>query len=148
MGTNINTTATTGNADQSIKIIEENLAVGKRTVETGGVRLKSRIVELPVEEQIRLRQERVNVARTTVNRPATEADFAAFKEGTVEMTESAEVPVVAKEARVVEEVSLGKEVNERNETIRDTVRKTEVDVEDLGTKNSDFITPADNSRKN
>lgn len=139
---------TTGNADQSIKIIEENLNVGKKTVETGGARLRSRIVELPVEEQIRLREERIKVNRTAVNRLATEADFAAFKEGTVEMVETAEVPVVAKEARVVEEVSLGKEASERSETIRDTVRKTEVDVEQLGTTNTDTATSIENSRKN
>ncbi len=138
---------TTGNSGQSIKIIEENLSVGKKTVETGGARLKSRIVELPVEEQVRLREEHVKVNRTAVNRPATEADFAAFKEGTVEMIETAEVPVVAKEARVVEEVSLGKEVSQRDETIRDTVRKTEVDVEELDT-NSGSVTSANSNSKN
>ena len=144
---NNNTMDTTGNASQSIKIIEENLSVGKKTVETGGARLKSRIVEHPVEEQVRLREERVRVNRTNVNRPATEADFAAFKEGTVEMIETAEVPVVSKEARVVEEVSLGKEVNQRDETIRDTVRKTEVDVEDLDT-GSNSIPSANSNRQN
>jgi uncharacterized protein (TIGR02271 family) len=113
------------------KVIEENLQVGKRTVETGGARLRSRIVERPVEESVRLRQERVTVQRTPVNRPATEADFANFKEGQIEVVEHAEVPVVAKEARVVEEVSLGKQVEERQETIRDTVRSTEVEVENL-----------------
>jgi stress response protein YsnF len=47
------------------------------------------------------------------------------------MIERTEVPVVNKNARVVEEVSLGKDVNERSETINDTVRKTEVAVTDL-----------------
>ena len=121
----------TGDANQKISIIEENLEVGKRTVETGGMRLKSRIVEHPVEEQLRLREENVQVKRNTVDRPATDADFAAFKEGEIEMVEHAEVPVVSKQARVVEEVSLGKEVNQRDETIHDTVRKTEVDVENI-----------------
>ena len=115
----------------SIPIIEENLQVGKRTVETGGARLRSRIVERPVEENLRLREERVYVNRNPVNRKATDADFDAFREGETELKEYAEVPVVAKEARVVEEVSLGKEASERKETIRDTVRKTEVDVENI-----------------
>jgi uncharacterized protein (TIGR02271 family) len=115
----------------SIPIIEEELQVGKRSVQTGGARLRSRIVERPVEESLRLREERVTVERTPVNRLATDADFAGFKEGTIELTEHAEVPVVSKEARVVEEVSLGKEVEEREETIKDTVRRTEVDVEKL-----------------
>lgn len=122
---------TTETRSASIPVIEEELQVGKREVETGGVRLRSRIVERPVEESIRLRQEHVNVERTPVNRPATEADFNTFQEGTVEVTEHAEVPVVAKDARVVEEVSLDKDVSEREETIHDTVRHTEVDTENL-----------------
>jgi len=115
----------------SIKVVEENLEVGKREVQTGGVRLRSRIVERPVEESIRLRQERVTVNRIPVDRPATEADFNTFQEGTIEMTENAEIPVVNKEARVVEEISLNKEVNESDQTIVDSVRHTEVDTEQL-----------------
>lgn len=115
----------------SVKVVEENLNVGKQEVRTGGVRLRSRIVERPVEENIRLRQERVTVTRTPVDRPATEADFNTFQQGTVEMTESAEVPVISKDARVVEEVSLNKEVTESDQTIVDTVRHTEVDTENI-----------------
>lgn len=122
---------TTSNEGTSIPVIEENLEVGKKSVQTGGKRLRSRIIERPVEESLRLREERVTVERNTVDRPATEADFAAFKESEIELTESAEVPVVSKQARVVEEISLDKEVEERQETIHDTVRSTEVDVEDL-----------------
>jgi len=122
----------TTDTNRKIPIIEENLEVGKREVQTGGVRLRSRIIERPVEESVRLREERVNVERNTVDRPATEADFSNFQERDIEMVERAEVPVVNKQARVVEEVSLGKEVEERSETVKDTVRKTEVDVENLG----------------
>ncbi|RYY08131.1 MAG: DUF2382 domain-containing protein, partial [Cytophagaceae bacterium] len=113
------------------QVIEEKLEVGKRTEQTGGVRLRSRIVEKPVEASVRLREEHVTVQRKPVNRPATEADFKTFKEGDVTLTESAERAVVAKEAHVVEEVSLGKQVTEREETIRETVRNTEVDVEQI-----------------
>jgi len=133
------TTATSSTADittegtTSIPVIEEQLNVGKRVVQTGGVRLRSRIFERPVEETLRLREERVHVNRTPVNRPATEADLNSFREGTIEMTEQAEVPVVGKEARIVEEVSLSKDVEEREETIRDTVRHTDVDVENMRT---------------
>jgi uncharacterized protein (TIGR02271 family) len=123
--------ATTGSEGMSAKVIEENLQVGKRVEQTGGARLRSRIIERPVEASVRLREEHVTVQRNPVNRPATEADFDTFKEGNIEITESAERAVVGKEARVVEEVTLGKEVTEREETIHDTVRKTEVDVERL-----------------
>ncbi len=118
-------------ADRSIPIIEENLQVGKRTVETGGIRLRSRIIERPVEEHLRLREEHVHVERIPVNRPISSADLASFQEGTIEMTESAERAVVNKEARIVEEVRLNKEVTERDEVIRDTVRRTDVDVDNL-----------------
>ena len=120
-------------ATATAQVIEENLQVGKRVEQTGGARLRSRIVERPVEASVRLREEHVTVTRTPVSRPASEADFTAFKEGEITLTESAERAVVAKEARVVEEVSLGKETTEREETIRETVRNTEVDVENLGT---------------
>ena len=123
-------------AGQSIKVIEENLEVGKRTVETGGVRLRSRIVSRPVEESVRLREERVTVTRTPVNRPVSTTDLNAFQEGEITMTEHAEVPVVSKTANVVEEISVGKEVSERDQVISDTVRKTEVDVENLSSTNT------------
>lgn len=116
--------------DGTLKVIQEDLQIGKRMVETGSVRVRSRIVEKPVEESLRLREERVRIQRNPVNRVATDADMNAFQQGEISMTEHAEVPVVSKEARVVEEISVGKEVNERAETIRDTVRSTEVDVED------------------
>ncbi|MDB5243841.1 MAG: hypothetical protein JWP57_4467 [Spirosoma sp.] len=124
----------TVDGDQKIQVVEENLQVGKREVETGGVRVRSRIVERPVEENLRLREERVVVQRNPVNRPATDADLNTFKEGEIELRETAERAVVSKTANVVEEISIGKEVNEREETIRDTVRKTEVDVENLASK--------------
>lgn len=122
---------TTADETRKIPIIEENLEVGKREVTTGGVRLRSRIIERPVEESVRLREERVNIERNTVDRPATDAEFSNFQERDIEMVERSEVPVVNKEARVVEEVSLTKDVEERTETVKDTVRKTEVDVENL-----------------
>lgn len=116
---------------ESLPVIKEELQVGKREIETGGVRLRSRIIERPVQESIRLRQEQVNVTRTPVDRIASESDFDTFKEGTIEMTEYAEVPLVSKEARVVEEVSLNKTVDEREEVINETLRNTEVKIEDL-----------------
>lgn len=114
---------------QSIPVIEENLEVGKREVETGGVRVTSNIVERPVEETINLKQEHVHVERTPVDRPVSSSDLDTFKEGEIELTEHAEVPVVSKEARVVEEVNVNKSVEETEATIRDTVRNTEVETE-------------------
>jgi len=116
-------------ASTSIPIVEENLEIGKRAKETQRISIKSRIVEKPVEELLKLRQEHINIQRVPVNRPATEADLKTFKEGTIEASEIEEVPVVKKEARVVEEVKIKKEVGEKGETIRGSVRKQDVDVE-------------------
>lgn len=114
--------------EQVIPIVEEQLRVGKRQVDRGGVRVRAYTVETPVHDAVTLRQERVDVERRAVDSPVADAE-ALFREQTVEMTETAEEAVVGKEARVVEEVLVRKDVGERVETVRDTVRHTEVEVE-------------------
>jgi uncharacterized protein (TIGR02271 family) len=119
-------------ADEVIPVAEEELHVGKREVNRGRVRLHSRIVERPVQEQVNLREEHVQVERRPVS-GTTQAGAIGndpFQERTIEVEERAEEAVVSKEARVVEEVVVRKEADQRTETISDTVRKTEVDVED------------------
>jgi stress response protein YsnF len=122
--------------DETIEIVEEDVHVGKRTVEGGGVRVRTYVREVPVEEQVRLREEHVEIERRPVDRPATARDLDNFREGTVEMTEKREEAVIGKEARVVEEVRIHKDVDERTETVRDTARRTEVEVEQLGSQRS------------
>lgn len=112
-----------------IPIIEEEVKVGKRQVERGGVRVQTRMEEKPVEQQVRLREEDVNVERRPVNRPADQGDLNAFEERDFVVTETNEEPVVQKQARVVEEVVVKKDARERTETVHDTARKTRVDVE-------------------
>ena len=116
----------------AIPVVQEQLKVGKREVQRGGVRVYSRIVETPVDESIGLREEHVNVERRPVNEPISGADATAFKEQSIEMRETAEEAVVQKSARVVEEVMVNKEVTQREQQIHDTVRHTEVEVEQLG----------------
>ena len=118
-----------------IPIIEEKLRLGKRTVESGGARVRTSVTEVPVEQTVNLREENVTVDRRPVDRVVENAP-AAFKEGTIEITEMAEVPVVAKEARVVEEVVVGKNVTEHQETVSDTVKRTQVDVAETDEKNN------------
>ncbi len=127
------TAATNTTGEMAIPVVEEELLVGKRQVNRGGVRVYSHVVETPVEENIQLREEHVRVQRNTVNRPASEADFQGFKEGAIELTETGEEAVVSKQARVVEEVIVGKDVSERAQKVSDTVRRTEVEVENLTT---------------
>lgn len=123
------TDATPAGQDETIKIIEERLQVGKREVVKGAVRVRSYIVERPVEQQVRLHQECVEVERHPVDRPVNTADDTLFRERVVEARATSEEAIIGKEARVVEEVSLHKEATDRTETVRDTVRKTEVEIE-------------------
>ena len=116
----------------AIPVVQEQLKVGKREVQRGGVRVFSRVVETPVNESIGLREEHVNVQRRAVDEPISTTDATAFKEQSIEMRETAEEAVVEKSARVVEEVMVNKEVTQREQQIHDTVRHTEVEVEQLG----------------
>ena len=129
-GTAPQTGTTAQSGETVIPIVEEELAVGKRQVQSGGARIHTRVTETPVSEQVTLHEEHVTVQRNVVDRAVTGAD-ATFKEGTIEMTETAEVPVISKEARVVEEVVIGKTATDRVETVSDTVRRTDVDVEEI-----------------
>lgn len=139
------TPAASAEAGATIPVVEEQLKVGKRAVVKGGVRIYQHITETPVEESVRLSEEHVTVTRTPVNEPATEADLAAFKEGTMEVRETAEEPVVEKTARVVEEVRVGKEVTEHTETVSDTLRRTDVEVEKLSPQQAGAQTSAQSS---
>lgn len=132
-GTAVTAATTTAGTGETIPVIQEQLHVGKREVQRGGVRIYRHVTETPVEESVQLREERVTVERRAVDEPASATDIEAFREGTIEIRETAEEPVVAKTARVVEEIEVGKEVTERTETVSDTVRRTDVEVEQLGT---------------
>ena len=120
---------TTGKA--AIPVVQEEVRVGKRQVERGGVRVFSRLVETPVNETVSLREEHVSVERRPVDQPIDPADVAALKDQTIELRETAEEAIVQKSARVVEEVVVGKEVSQRQQNIKDTVRHTEVEVQPL-----------------
>ncbi len=116
--------------EEVLPVVEEKLVVGKHEVEHGGVRVYSRVVETPVEETVTLREEHVHVEHRPVDRPVEASELNAFKEGAIEMTEKAEEAVVTKQARVIEEVIISKDTEQRTEAIRDTVRRTDVQVED------------------
>ena len=112
--------------------IEEQLSVGKRKVTTGGVRLTTSVSERPVQKTVSLREEQVEVERRPADRKLKpEEAEAAFAERTIEMLGTSEEASVRKEARVVGEVALGKRVEEHKKTVKDTVRSTEVEVEEI-----------------
>ena len=123
-------TATRADAadDEVIPLVEEQLLVGRRQVDRGGVRVRSYVVDTPVHDQVSLREERVDVQRRPVDVRIADAETL-FQERDITLNETAEEAVIGKEARVVEEVIVRKDVGERVETVNDTVRHTEVEVE-------------------
>jgi uncharacterized protein (TIGR02271 family) len=129
-GTATTRSTTAAGQEEAIPLVEERLHVGKREVNRGRVRVRTYVHEVPVEELVRLRDEHVHVERRPADRRLTGAEAAdAFRERTIEVTETDEEPVVSKEAVVREEVVVGKTAEEREQAVRDTVRRTEVDVE-------------------
>lgn len=122
-------TSARSEGEATIPIAEERMRVGKRETGHGRIRVRSYVVETPVEKDVTLRDETVHVDRKPVDRAAGSADRA-FQDRTVEVEEHREEPVVSKEARIKEEVRVSKEGGQRTEHVRDTVRRTEVDVED------------------
>lgn len=112
----------------TLQLAEERLVVGKRLVNRGSTSIRRYVVETPVEQQVTLQDEKVTVQRRPVT-DARPAGDAAFTDNVIEVTATAEEPVVSKTVRVVEEVSLRKEAVERVETVHGTVRKEEAEIE-------------------
>ena len=77
-----------------------------------------------------MRRESVSIERRPVT-GASGVNGDAFAEKTVEVTETNEEAVVAKTARIAEEVVIHKEVEQHVETVRDTVRRDKVEVESV-----------------
>lgn len=115
--------------EEVIPLAEERIAVGKRDVSHGKVRLRSYVVETPVRETVSLREQHVEVERIPVDRPVTAADNL-FRDRVIEAEERVEEAVISKTAHIREEVRLRTTGDTRTEQVNDTVRRTEVEVDD------------------
>jgi stress response protein YsnF len=103
--------------EQVLPVVEERLRIGMRDVSHGHVRVRSYVVETPVDEQVSLRKERIAIERRPADRALSDADQA-FQERAIEVEGRSEEAVVSKEA------------GQRTETVFDTVRETEIEVKD------------------
>ena len=113
-----------------IRLAEEQLNVGKRLVQEGTTRIRRFVTEKPVEASVTLHEEHAQVLRRAIGDPDYIADVD-WSDKTIEVIESAEQAVVSKSARVVEEVIVRKEGTDHVETVRDKVRRQQVDVQHL-----------------
>lgn len=119
---------------RTIPEIEEEVSIGKREV-TRGVRVRANVIEQPVRETVSLREERVNVQRKEMDKELSpEEAKKALKPEVVEMQETVEEAEVHRAARQIGEVNVSKSVKTHQETINETARRTEVEVERTGEK--------------
>lgn len=128
--------------DRVIPVTEEQLVVGKRAVQSGRVRIYGRVTEKPVEQSVQLHSERVTIDRRAVDRPVGPGDKS--DDMVIEITETKEEPVIGKQERVVEEIVIGKTTEEHTETVRDTLRRKDVELERTG--NQERLREEDNRR--
>ena len=125
-GTTTDTTVETRDTDADVVRSEEELRVGKREVEAGSVRLRKWVETEPVETQVELRQETARVEREPIDQPVSGADLG---EQEIEVPLRGEEAVTEKQAVARERVSVEKGVETETETVRDELRKEQVEVE-------------------
>jgi uncharacterized protein (TIGR02271 family) len=118
----------TGNQDEVLRLAEETLNVGKRQVEGGMTRVRRFVTERPVEAQVTLHEEHAEVARRAISDPGYIRDID-WSDRTIEVRETREQAVVNKSARIAEEVVIQKKGSDRVETVKDTVRRQQAEVE-------------------
>ena len=117
-----------GSGETHIPVMKEELEVGKRQVRNAkAYRIRTTVEQVPVQEQVHLRDETVVVERQPASGRTATGD--AFQERTIEVQEMHEEPVVAKTVRQVEDVVVRREAKERVETVHDTVRQTKVEID-------------------
>jgi uncharacterized protein (TIGR02271 family) len=116
--------------EEILRLVEEQLEVDKRQVETGRVRIRRFVTERPVEAQITLHEEHAEMMRRAVNDPSPVKDVD-WSDKVIEIIETAEQAVVNKTARVAEEVVIRREGSDHVETVRSTVRRQQVEMERL-----------------
>lgn len=118
--------ATSG--EEVLRLAEEQLDIGKRLVREGTTRIRRFVVETPIEKQVTLHEEHVKVIRRAISEPESIRNID-WNEKTIEFNETAEEPIITKSAHFMEEVVIQKEATDQVKTVRDKVRRQQVEVE-------------------
>jgi uncharacterized protein (TIGR02271 family) len=118
----------TASTEEVLRLAEEQLDIGKRLVREGTTRIRRFVVETPIEKQITLHEEHVKVVRRAISEPESIRNID-WAEKTIEVNETAEEPVISKSAHFMEEVIIQKEGTDQVKTVRDKVRRQQVEVE-------------------
>jgi stress response protein YsnF len=114
--------------EEVLALAEEQINVGKRLIQEGTTRIRRFVTETPVEAQVTLHEEHARVLR----RASTDPNYLKnidWTDKTIEITESAEEPVVTKSVHITEEVVIQREGSDHVKTLHDKVRRQQVEVE-------------------
>ncbi len=124
-------------AEERIPLVEEQLRIGTREVVRGGARVRTRVDEVPVAQEVELMSEIVSVASRPASRPVSEQELeqgGLLRDRVIEIAQVREEAVVSKEVVVREEIVVSKTTERRVEQIHETVRRTVVETEDLASE--------------
>jgi len=122
----------TASGEEVLALAQEEINVGKRLVQEGTTRIRRFVIETPVEAQVTLHEEHSRVIRRAIADPNYIRNID-WTDKTIEVTESIEEPVVTKSAHITEEVVIQREGSDKVKTLRDRVRRQQVEVERLST---------------
>ncbi len=110
---------------------EEELQAQKVQREAGEVRISKDVVEEQQTLEVPVQREEVHIETRTVDRPVGDTTDA-FQGGTISVPVREEEVQVRKEVRVAEELEIDKTVVQDTERVTDTVRREEVNIEQVG----------------
>ena len=116
--------------ERRLTLAEEQLAVGKRTVQEGEVALRKHVDTRHVEEQVELVREEVTVERRPLNADSATADISDIREEEIRVPVMREEAVVEKRTVPIEEVVVRKEAVSENQTVGADLRKETLDVDE------------------
>jgi uncharacterized protein (TIGR02271 family) len=114
--------------EERLRVAEEELNVGKRTIQAGQTRVRRYVIEKPVEANITLHEEHAKVIRHAISDPNYLKDID-WSDKVIEVTETVEEPVISKVAHITEEVVISRQGSDRTQTVHDTVRRQQVEVD-------------------
>ena len=114
----------------TLRLAEEQLQIGKKMVETGRTRVRRFTTERDVAQDVTLHEEHAELLRKAISQPSelTDVDWA---DSALEIVETMEQALVSKTARVVEEISLRKKGDDHVETIHEKLRRQQAEVEQV-----------------
>ncbi len=116
--------------EERLRLHEERLNVDKERVQTGEVNVSKHVVEDQQSIEVPVEREEVYVERRKVDHNASGTDAFVDENDSIHVPLSEEKVVVSKEDVVSEEIVVGKRKVRDTETVSETVRREEADIDE------------------